>query len=299
MHSEDPIPPTEAAHPLSRDLDLRPTMEILELMNREDVRVPEAVRAALPRLAVLVDGIAARMAEGGRLVYVGAGTSGRLGVLDAAECPPTFGISPDRVVALIAGGEPALTRAVEGAEDDVEAGRLDIRRIGVGSRDAVVGLAASGRTPYTCAALEEAGRLGALTGAVTCSPGSRLGRLAEVAVEVDTGPEILAGSTRLKAGTAQKLILNMISTAVMVRLGYVYDNLMVNVQPTNRKLWRRAVEIVRRLTGVDDLAARRALEEARDVRVAVMMLRCGCGRQEAVARLQRCGSLRRALEEAD
>lgn len=291
-----PVPLTEDRNPASRLLDRKSTLEILQIMNAEDARVPEALRLHLPRLAEVVDEIAERWRRGGRVVYVGAGTSGRLGVLDAAEWPPTFGVPPYRIIALIAGGAPALLRAVEGAEDDSAAGTADIAAAGVADRDSVVGLAASGRTPYTIAALREAGRRGALTLAVTCSPGSELARVARYALEIETGPEVVTGSTRLKAGTAQKLVLNMLSTALMVRLGYVYDNFMVNVQPGNEKLRRRAVRIIMELTGADGETARRALEAAADVPTAVVMLRCGCPVEAARERLRRWGSLRAALE---
>ncbi|GAB4236310.1 MAG: N-acetylmuramic acid 6-phosphate etherase [Acidobacteriota bacterium] len=265
-------------------------------MNAEDTRVPVALRPHLPRLAEAVEAIAERWRRGGRVVYAGAGTSGRLGVLDAAEWPPTFGVPRDRVVALIAGGAEALVQAVEGAEDDAVAGEADVAAAAVAAADTVVGLAASGRTPYTIAALREARRRGALTLAVTCNPGSELGRLADFAVEVETGPEVVTGSTRLKAGTAQKLVLNMLSTALMVRLGYVYDNLMVNVQPSNEKLRQRAARIVVELTGADIETARRVLEAAGEVPAAVVMLRCGCSAAEARDRIRRHGSLRAALE---
>ncbi len=233
MDNPEQIPVTEQENPRTREIGRLPTVEVVRLMNEEDARVAEAVGRALPEVARAVDGIVARLENGGRLFYVGTGTSGRLGVLDASECPPTFGVSPELVQGVIAGGYDALHRAVEASEDDREAGGRDLDARGLTDRDAVVGIAASGRTPYTVGAVEHARALGAFTAAVACVPGSELTRAAEVAIVAVVGPEVVAGSTRLKAGTAQKLILNMLSTAAMIRLGYVTGNRMTNLLPRN------------------------------------------------------------------
>ncbi|HLL73811.1 MAG TPA: N-acetylmuramic acid 6-phosphate etherase, partial [Pyrinomonadaceae bacterium] len=230
------LPITEAENPRTADISSLATEEIVRLMNEEDACVPAAVGRVLPEVARAVDGIAARLREGGRLFYVGTGTSGRLGVLDASECPPTFGVPPELVQGIIAGGYDALHRATEASEDDRGAGARDLEERGVTGRDAVVGIAASGRTPYTVGAVEHARRLGAFTAAVTCAPGSPVTRAVDVAIVPVVGPEVVAGSTRLKAGTAQKLVLNMLSTATMIRLGYVTGNRMTNMLPRNEKL---------------------------------------------------------------
>ncbi|MBX6383698.1 MAG: N-acetylmuramic acid 6-phosphate etherase, partial [Microbispora sp.] len=227
---------TEQSDPRYSGIDTLPTEEIARLMNAADAAVPAAVGRAIPEISAVVDAIAARMGRGGRLLYVGAGTSGRLAVLDASECPPTFGTDPDLVQGIIAGGEAALVRAVEGAEDDAEAGAAVIRGKHVGPLDSVVGISASGRAPYVVAAVEQARRLGALTVGLACNTGTPLARAAEHAIEVIVGPEVVAGSTRLKAGTAQKLVLNMISTITMIRSGRTYGNFMVDVVASNSKL---------------------------------------------------------------
>ncbi|WP_369185093.1 N-acetylmuramic acid 6-phosphate etherase [Streptomyces sp. Y1] len=258
-HEGPAVPPTEAVHPAWAGIDDLPTLDLLRLMNAEDRTVPLAVAAEVERIAAVVDAVAARMACGGRLVYAGAGTAGRLGVLDAAECPPTFGTDPAQVVGLIAGGPAAVTAAVEGAEDRPDLAAADLAALGPTPADTVVGVSASGRTPYTVAAVRAARAAGALTVALACTRGSALAEAAELAVEVEVGPEVLAGSSRLKAGTAQKLVLNLLSTAVMVRLGRTYGNLMVDVRATNAKLRERAHRIVAEATGADDAAVRRAL----------------------------------------
>ncbi|QCR19978.1 N-acetylmuramic acid 6-phosphate etherase [Agrococcus sp. SGAir0287] len=264
---------TEGRNPRTLDLDTLDTTTLLERMNDEDATVAGAVRAALPQIADAVDRIAAARRRGGRLVYLGAGTSGRLGLLDAVECPPTFGTDPGEVVGLMAGGRDAFVVAVEGAEDDPDLGAADVAGLGVGADDVVVGLAASGRTPYVLGGLAEARARGAATVAVACNPGSRIGAAADVAIEVATGPEVLTGSTRLKAGTAQKLVCNMLSTASMVRTGKAYGNLMVDVRPTNAKLVDRAQRIVAEATGADRAAAADALAAAGEhAKVAIVML---------------------------
>ncbi len=236
---------TEDGNPNTAQIDRTPTLEALRLINREDQEVALAVEKTLPAVAEAVDQVVARLKGGGRLFYVGTGTSGRLGVLDASEIPPTFGASPDLVQAVIAGGYDACHRAVEASEDDREAGARDLAARGVSAKDAVIGLAASGRTPYTIGAVAYARSLGALTACVTCNPGSEISQAVEIAIEPIVGPEVIAGSTRLKAGTAQKLVLNMVWTMAMVRLGLVSGNRMSNLQPRNVKLRARAVGIVR------------------------------------------------------
>ncbi|WP_127507881.1 N-acetylmuramic acid 6-phosphate etherase [Actinoplanes solisilvae] len=253
---------TEARNPRTLDLDTLPALRIVEVMNDEDAKVASAVREALPRIAAAVELITAARRAGGRLVYLGAGTSGRLGLLDAVEIPPTFGTEPGEVLGLIAGGERAFTRAVEGAEDDPELAVRELAAAGIGERDVVVGLAASGRTPYVMGGLRHARLVGAATVAVSCNRDAAISALADVAIEVVTGPEVLTGSTRLKAGTATKLVCNMLTTASMVRTGKVYSNLMVDVRPTNAKLVNRAQRIVAEAADVDLDTAARALTEA-------------------------------------
>ncbi|HQI83274.1 MAG TPA: N-acetylmuramic acid 6-phosphate etherase [Anaerolineae bacterium] len=235
---------TESRNPATQNIDTVPTLEMVRLMNAEDAKVAAAVAAELPAIAEAIDRIAERMQVGGRLIYIGAGTSGRLGVLDASECPPTFNTAPEQVVGLIAGGDVALTTAVEGAEDDRAAGARDIAALDVGAQDSVVGIAASGGTPYVLGGLAEARRRGALTVSLACNRPAPVHELADVVIAPIVGPEVLTGSTRLKAGTAQKMVLNMLSTGVMIRLGKTYGNLMVDVRATNAKLRQRARRIV-------------------------------------------------------
>ncbi len=281
---------TEEINPASKDLDALPTLEMLTVFQREDRKVAEAVEAELPRIAAVVDAAAACLQGGGRLFYAGAGTSGRLGVLDASECPPTFNVPPGLVVGLVAGGDYALRNAVEGVEDQPAAGAADLREHGFTGADMLVGIAASGRTPYVLGAVEEAERMGAATAGIACARGSVLSSKVRYPIEVVPGPEVVTGSTRLKAGTATKLVLNMISTGVMVRLGYVYSNLMVNVQPKNEKLIDRAQRIIMAIAGVDRAAAARALEKSgMDVRTAAVMAKLGVEKAEAVSRLAACG----------
>lgn len=263
---------TESDNPASRRIDTLPTSAIVELINSEDARVATAVQAALPQVAQAVDVIARALSAGGRLFYIGAGTSGRLGVLDAVECVPTFSAPPDLVQGIIAGGDTALTQAVEGAEDDPAQARRDLQARGVTAADVLCGIAASGRTPYVVGALAYARELGAATIAISCNPQSPIGALAAVSISVDLGPEIISGSTRMKAGSAQKMILNMLSTAAMIRLGKVYGNLMVDVKVTNQKLAERARRLVRRLAGLDEDQAERLLVLANnEVKTAVVM----------------------------
>lgn len=292
MSSDAPteLPVTEQENPRTRELSRLPTEEVLRLMNEEDARVAEAVARVLPEVGRVVDAVVERLRAGGRLFYVGTGTSGRLGVLDASECPPTFGVPAELVQGIIAGGYDALYRATEASEDDREAGARDTRTRGVSGADALVGIAASGRTPYTIGAVEYARGLGAFTAAVTCAPDSPITRAAEVAIVPVVGPEVVAGSTRLKAGTAQKLVLNMISTATMVRLGYVTGNRMTNMRPSNVKLRARSERILAAETGVDEPAARAALEAAGgDLRVALVMSKTGRGSEESRRALEASG----------
>jgi N-acetylmuramic acid 6-phosphate etherase len=273
---------TEQGHPGSQRLDQLSTPEVLTLMNAADAEIPAAVAREIPRIGRAVEAIARALECGGHLVYIGAGTSGRLGVLDASECPPTFNVPKDLVRGIMAGGETALTQASEASEDHPEAGARDLMASGFGSGDVLIGIAASGRTPYVLGAIAKARELGAVTCGISCTPDSELSRAVDFPIEPVTGPEILTGSTRLRAGTATKLVLNMISTAVMIRLGYVYGNLMVNVQPTNRKLEERARRIIESAAGVSYDRAAALLEEAgRSVRVAIVMEKRGVDRQEA------------------
>jgi N-acetylmuramic acid 6-phosphate etherase len=277
---------TEARNPRTLELDTMTTEQFLTVMNDEDRKVPDAVAAALPSIAAAVELVAAAFRRGGRLIYIGAGTSGRLGVLDAVECPPTFGTSPDQVVGLIAGGERAFVKAVEGAEDSLDLAREDLAGLGLNPDDVVVGIAASGRTPYVIGGLDYAREVGAPTVSVCCNPGSEVSKHADVAIEVDNGPEVLTGSTRLKSGTSQKLILNMISTASMVRVGKVYGNLMVDVMPTNEKLVVRARGIVQAATGCDEATAAQAIEAAGGhAKTAIVMILAGVDAAAARERL--------------
>lgn len=273
---------TERQNPRSRGLDRKSTLEILRALNREDARVAPAVRRELPSIARAVDAIAKSLQSGGRLFYVGAGTSGRLAVLDAAECPPTFGTSPRMVQAIIAGGARALRHAAEDAEDSAADGARDLRRTGVKRNDVVVGLSASGTTPYVLGALDFAKRRGLMTIGVTANPRSPLARRARIAIAPDTGPEAIAGSTRLKAGTAQKLVLNLLSTAAMVRLGRIYDNWMVHVALTNQKLRQRGARVLEEAAGVSASAAKHALRQAgHDLPTALVMLKTGTSARDA------------------
>jgi N-acetylmuramic acid 6-phosphate etherase len=282
--------PTEQAFPGSDRLDQATTGEVLALMNSADAGIPAAVLREIPRIARAVDTIAAALQRGGRLAYIGAGTSGRLGVLDASECPPTFGVAPDLIRGIIAGGESALARAAEASEDDSEAGAADLAASGFRKEDVVVGISASGRTPYVLGAVGWARRIGAVTCGISCALGSELSKAVDFPMEPAPGPEVIAGSTRLRAGTATKLVLNMISTAVMIRLGHVYGNLMVNVQPSNVKLEDRARRIIAQATGLTFDRASELLEAAgRSVRTAIVMGSRNIGRLEAERLLENAG----------
>ena len=243
---------TEMRNPKTMHVDQMSPLEICQVMNEENRNAVDAVQQVLPQIAAAVDGVTAAFAAGGRLFYMGAGTSGRLGVVDASECPPTFGVSPELVQGIIAGGESALTHAAEGQEDDPEAGIEDLKRRGLTGKDVVVGVSAAGGAAYVINALKYAASLGCLTVGITSNPGSELDRTAKISIAPDTGAEVITGSTRLKAGTAQKLILNMISTAAMIRSGYVYENMMINLRPVNKKLRLRVIRITKEITGLDD-----------------------------------------------
>lgn len=296
----EPTTPTRAAgteqpNPLTQSLDSMGVTELLTVMNAEDRRVPLAVATQIPQIARAATLAAEALAAGGRLVYLGAGTSGRLGVLDAVECPPTFGTDPDRVVGVLAGGLDAMFRAAERAEDSAEQGAQDLRGIDLTDRDVVVGIAASGRTPYVIGGLDLARSRGAATVSLACNVGSEVSAHADVAIEIDNGPEVLTGSTRLKAGTSQKLVLNMISTAAMVQLGKVYGNLMVDVRPSNDKLVDRAVRIVQTATDCDRETAERALAAADNhAKTAIVAILCGVDADTARERLADAGGFVRA-----
>ena len=281
---------TERRNPRTMQLDTMSELEIVTAMNDEDARVPLAIAKKLPEIAQAARWAVEAFEQGGRLFYMGAGTSGRLGVLDAAECPPTFGVDPGMVVGLIAGGEKAFIKAVEGAEDSRELGRQDLESHQLTQKDFVIGIAASGRTPYVLGGLAYAKELGCRTAAIACNPGSAIGKAADLAIEVEVGPEVLTGSTRLKSGTAQKLILNRISTASMVRMGKAYQNLMVDVMQTNEKLHTRAENIVMDATGAERAEARSAIDAAGgSVKCAITMLLANCSAQEAKSRLEAAG----------
>ena len=277
---------TEQTNPASRSIDLQTTADILQIINREDAKIAPAVELEIPRIADAVDRITSAIRAGGRLFYIGAGTSGRLGVLDAAECPPTFQVAPQMVQAVMAGGEAALAHASEFSEDDPQAGRRDLAARGFLEGDALVGIAASGRTPYVLGAMAAARELHALTIGISCTPDSELAGAVDIAITPLVGPEVIAGSTRMKAGTATKLVLNMISTAVMIRLGHVFGNLMVNVQPRNRKLEDRARRIIAAAAQVSYERAADLLQGAGgDVKTAIVMSRLNLDRTAAQARL--------------
>ncbi|MFI6512573.1 N-acetylmuramic acid 6-phosphate etherase [Streptosporangium sp. NPDC050855] len=291
--------PTERSDPRYGDIDRLPTEQVARLMNAADAAVPAAVGEAVPAISAAIDAIVDRMRSGGRLFYVGAGTSGRLAVLDASECPPTFGTDPELVQGVIAGGPPALTRSVEGAEDDHAAGAAALAERGVGALDTVVGVSASGRAPFVLGALAEASRRGALTAAISCNPGTPLSAAALHPIEVIVGPEVVTGSTRLKAGTAQKLVLNMISTITMVRLGRTHGNTMIEVSAMNSKLADRAARMVGDLTGAASAVARATLESAGwHVKAAVLMIEHGLDAAGARLLLERHGDRLEAAMEA-
>ena len=288
---------TEQINPFTRTIDIVPTLEMVRLMNQEDARVAAAVAVELSSIARAIDAISERMQRGGRLVYIGAGTSGRLGVLDASECPPTFNTPPELVVALLAGGDHANRQAVEGAEDDAAMGARQIVELNVGPNDSVVGIAASGGTPYVLGGIGEAHPRGALTISLACNRPSKLEEAVEISIAPLVGPEVIAGSTRLKAGTAQKMVLNMLSTGVMVKLGKTFGNLMVDVQPTNVKLRERARRIVAQACEISEEAAAQILEASQgEVKTAIVAILAGISPSDARQRLEaNSGNVRRAV----
>ena len=300
MNTENPVslPITEQENAKTANLSSLPTADIARLMNEEDALVAVAVNKVLSSVANAVDEIVSRLKSGGRLFYIGTGTSGRLGVLDAAECPPTFGVSPDLVQAIIAGGYEACYRAVEASEDDAAAGAQDLQARGFTKSDALVGIAASGRTPYTIGAVNHAREVGGLTIALTCAPGSPITEVAELSIVPVVGPEVIAGSTRLKAGTAQKLVLNMLSTATLVRLGYVSGNRMTNVLPRNSKLRDRAIRILVSEAKLDEDGAVAMLEKSNgNLPAALLMAKSGCSLAEAEKALAAAGGVISRAEE--
>ncbi|WCE29187.1 N-acetylmuramic acid 6-phosphate etherase [Vibrio sp. SCSIO 43137] len=289
---------SEGRNPDTMDIDLLPSHKLVQRLNQQDKQVPEAVEKVLPEVAAAVDKITAAFKKGARLVYIGAGTSGRLGVLDASECPPTFGVPSSMVVGLIAGGKQAMFSAVEGAEDSETMGIDDLKAIKFCADDVLVGIAASGRTPYVIAALEYANKLGATTVALSCNPDSPIAELAAIAISPVVGPEALTGSTRLKSGTAQKFVLNMLTTASMIRLGKSYQNLMVDVKASNEKLTARAVRIVMQATDCSAAEARNSLNESDfDVKLSILMILTGMEKEQARLQLDKQnGFLRKVVE---
>jgi len=276
------LPVTERENPNTTDIDKVSTLDALRLINDEDKTVADAVEKVLPQIAVTVDKVVDRLQNGGRLFYVGTGTSGRLGVLDASEIPPTFGVSYDVIQGIIAGGYGALYQASEASEDDKDAGAEDLKERGITEKDAVIGLAASGRTPYTIAAVEYAKDLGCFSACITCVPDSAITKAVDVAIVPVVGPEAVTGSTRMKAGTAQKMVLNMISTVAMIRLGYVHGNRMTNVKPSNIKLRERGLRILMAETGLDETAVQALMDKANgDLRIALVMFEAGVDRESA------------------
>lgn len=291
---------TEGRNPASQNIDELSTEAMLRVINDEDKKVALAVEAIVPQIAQVVDAITAAFSKGGRLIYCGAGTSGRLGILDASECPPTFGTPRSQVVGLIAGGHTAILQAVENAEDNVEQGAHDLKDIDFNANDVLVGIAASGRTPYVLGALAYAKQLGAFSAALTCNPNSPMSQAANVALTPVVGPEVVTGSSRMKAGTAQKLVLNMLTTGAMIRSGKVYGNLMVDVEATNQKLVQRQINIVKQATDCDEATAQQALNACHGhCKTAIVMVLAGLDASEAKALLkQNSGFIRNALRDA-
>ncbi|KJY79571.1 N-acetylmuramic acid 6-phosphate etherase [Vibrio nigripulchritudo] len=289
---------TESRNPNSAEIDTLPTLEMLKVINNEDQKVALAVKDALPQIAEAVDAITNALANDGRLIYTGAGTSGRLGILDASECPPTYGTSPDLVVGVIAGGRQAILNAVENAEDNVSMGKQDLMQIKLSNRDVVVGIAASGQTPYVLSGLDYANELGATTVSISCNAASAMADVADIAITPIVGPEVVTGSSRMKAGTAQKLVLNMLTTGAMIRSGKVFGNLMVNVEANNAKLVQRQINIVIEATGVSADEASQALEQCgRQCKTAIFMILAGLDAEQAKSRLkEHNGFIRSALE---
>ncbi|HEK1116103.1 TPA: N-acetylmuramic acid 6-phosphate etherase [Proteus mirabilis] len=288
---------TESRNHHSEHIDTLSTLEMLKVINNEDKKVPFAVEATLPHIARLVDKVVTAFSQGGRLIYCGAGTSGRLGILDASECPPTYGTPHDMVIGLIAGGHKAILQAVENAEDNVQLGAEDLRQLNFNAKDVLVGIAASGRTPYVIGALEYARSLGAVTGAISCNPDSPIAQRADIAITPIVGPEVVTGSSRMKAGTAQKLVLNMITTGAMIKMGKLFGNLMVDVEATNAKLIERQIRIVMQATECERATAEQALAQCqRHCKTAILMILAGVNAQQATQLLaQNKGFIRQAL----
>lgn len=288
---------TESQNPDTMDIDLLDTEDMLKKINDQDKKVAYAVEKEIPDIAKAIDQVEKRVRQGGRLIYVGAGTSGRIGILDASECPPTFGVSPELVQGIIAGGDSAIREAIEGAEDNPEEGKKDLKNIKLTSKDSVVGLAASGRTPYVLGALDYAKSIGSLTIGVCCTYDSPMEQIADIMITPIVGPEVITGSTRMKAGTAQKLVLNMISTGIMIKLGKVYGNLMVDVQATNKKLIDRAKRIVKIVTDADEQTIEDTLEDTKyDVKLAIVMILAGIDMEKSKVLLrENKGHIRKTL----
>lgn len=288
---------TESTNESTLNIDRLESLEIVTLINNEDKKVAEAIEKVLPQIAEAVDAIVDRFKKGGRIIYCGAGSSGRMGTLDAVELTPTYSVSPDRAFGLLAGGEEAMYTAVEGAEDSEELSVEDLKRVKLTADDCVIGIAASGRTPYTMAALEFGKQTGAFTISITCNQASAMAKIADISIAPVVGPEVINGSTRMKAGTAQKMVVNMLSTATMVRLGKVYRNYMVHMQPTNEKLMKRAVQMIKEITDAEEELALKVLYEAdKDVAAAIVMIECGCRRDQAQeALLESGGQVRKAI----
>ncbi|WP_099073909.1 N-acetylmuramic acid 6-phosphate etherase [Proteus alimentorum] len=290
---------TESRNHNSENIDTLSTLDMLKVINNEDKKVPLAVEKTLPEIAQLVDKVAIAFSQGGRLIYCGAGTSGRLGILDASECPPTYGTPHEMVIGLIAGGHKAILQAVENAEDNQELGEQDLRQLNFNEKDVLVGIAASGRTPYVIGALNYAKSLGATTGAISCNPESPIAQIADIAITPIVGAEVVTGSSRMKAGTAQKLILNMITTGAMIKMGKVFGNLMVDVEATNAKLVERQIRIVMQATECERAVAEEALSQCqRHCKTAILMILAGVGAQQATQMLNKNkGFIRKALGE--
>ena len=288
---------TEKRNKDTINIDSLPTIEILQVLNNQDKTVPYSVEKTIPNIAILIDEIVKSFVADGRLIYVGAGTSGRLGIIDASEIPPTFGADPNMIIAIIAGGKEAMVKAVEGAEDSKELARQDLKNLNLCSKDVVIGIAASGRTPYVLGAVEYANELGAISACITTSVDSEIAKISQYKIEAITGPEPIAGSTRMKSGTAQKLILNMISTTAMIKLGKVYTNLMIDVQQNNLKLVSRAIHIVSEATGISNLEATKYLKEYKEVKASIFSIVTG---EKDIKEIEKCldyakGHLRRAI----
>lgn len=288
---------TESINEATRNIDRLESLDIVTLINNEDKKVAEAIEKVLPQIAEAVESIVERFKKGGRIIYCGAGSSGRMGTLDAVELTPTYSVSPTRAFGLLAGGDEAMYTAVEGAEDSEELAVEDLKRVKLTADDCVIGIAASGRTPYTKAALEFGKQTGAFTISVTCNQDSAMAKIADISIAPVVGPEVINGSTRMKAGTAQKMVVNMLSTGAMIRLGKVYQNYMVHVQPTNEKLVKRAVKMIIELTGAKEELALKVLYEAdKDVAAAIVMIECSCSKNQArEALLESGGQVREAI----